>query len=339
LLLYFYYIIIQTSLESDTTNDDFVENVVDEPQVTLQSLLNGTQPENIIEIWRIRCIGGLSKHENLVVLLADGTHLCTCMETITKGIICRHFWRVMLYSNSAKFHISIIPARWYKDYITNLDCNFENSPILSAIESANTLIPSASSLTFQNLHHFQGIEYNEITCQNNSQQNRFGVAFSTAKTAVNIALETKTDGELIRLLKDFIAAKYEKQPESSDTNNNLEGSLEQDASDVIVPLQQNLIDQITNPNVTKICEAPTKKRLKSAMEFSKRKVPVLMQENLNKPNNQGERSQRKCLLCGKPGHYQKKCPSAKEGDQYRGIILFIQMWNYYWSLYRSTIFI
>ncbi|PKY36870.1 hypothetical protein RhiirB3_460540, partial [Rhizophagus irregularis] len=92
--------------------------------------------------------------------------------------------------------------------------------------------------------------------------------------------------------------------------------LGQDVSNEIVPLQQYLIGQITNPNVTKIRRAPSKKRLKSAIKLSKKKV--LIQENLNEPNNQ-IRSQRKCLLCGKSGYYQKKCPNAKKNDQYRGM--------------------
>ncbi|PKK34596.1 hypothetical protein RhiirC2_805684, partial [Rhizophagus irregularis] len=60
--------------------------------------------------------------------------------------------------------------------------------------------------------------------------------------------------------------------------------LGQDVSNEIIPLQQHLIEQVTNPNVIKIREAPLKKRLKSAIELSKKKV--LMQENLNEPNNQ-----------------------------------------------------
>ena len=83
--------------------------MVDEPQTTLQSLLDGIVHARVIETWRVRRIGGISHQENLVILLDDGTHLCTCTETITKGIICRHFWRVMLYTNLTKFHISIIP--------------------------------------------------------------------------------------------------------------------------------------------------------------------------------------------------------------------------------------
>ncbi|CAB5391930.1 unnamed protein product [Rhizophagus irregularis] len=104
-------------LESDTVDNYFIEDVVDEPQIILQSFLNGIDSINIIETWRIRHVGGLSKRENLVILLDNGSHLCTCI---------------------AKFHINIIPNRWYKDSIlTNLKGNVKNSPILTAIESNN----------------------------------------------------------------------------------------------------------------------------------------------------------------------------------------------------------
>ena len=43
----------------------------------------------IIEIWRIQRVGGVSCKNNLIVLFANGTHICTCIKTITKGIICR----------------------------------------------------------------------------------------------------------------------------------------------------------------------------------------------------------------------------------------------------------
>ncbi|CAB4390133.1 unnamed protein product [Rhizophagus irregularis] len=143
---------------------------------------------------------------------------------------------------------------------------FENSPVLSAIEPVDTLTssvpPSQNNFTLQSLHYFQGVEHiqlNEIMRQNNFKRNRFGVAFSTAKTAINVALEKKTDEELIKILKDFIAAKHEIQSERNNhTNNNLEvnnyteDQSRQDTSNIIIPLQQHLIGQITNPNVTKI---------------------------------------------------------------------------------------
>jgi hypothetical protein len=301
------YTFIIQDLESDTINEDFIENVVDEPQITLQSLLDGIEHARVIETWRVRRIGGISQKENLVILLDDGTHLCTCAETITKGIICRHFWRVMLYTNAAKFHISIIPSRWYKDSIlTNLDINVKNSSILAAVESNDQTFTSQNNFTLQSLHNFQGVEYdkNETTRQNNPKRNRFGVAFSTAKVAVNVALETNSDHELVQILKDFIAAKRE--DERRNNHNNTEDNDVIDEAGDIVPLQKNLIEKTTNPNVTRIRGAPSKRRLKSALESSKRKAPV--QEILKENVDIQPIRQRKCLLCGKPGHYQKKCP-------------------------------
>ncbi|CAB5361318.1 unnamed protein product [Rhizophagus irregularis] len=282
-------------LESDTVDNYFIEDVVDEPQIILQSFLNGIDSINIIETWRIRRVGGLSKRENLVILLDDGSHLCTCMESVTKGIICRHFWHVMLYSGIAKFHISIIPNRWYKDSIlTNLEGNVENSPILTAIESNDNSLSSSSyqiNFTLQNMRQFQGLDDNKsIHQQNTSQRNRFGIAFSIAKTAVNIALETNSDCELIWLLKEFIASKRERSIEVGDDDN----------------LEELMI---TDPNVTKIRGAPSKRRLKSVLELSKRRIPMREVTEIN--DNQTTRVQRKCLLCGQSGHYQKKCPIGR----------------------------
>jgi len=70
-----------------------------------------------------------------------------------------------------------------------------------------------------------------------------------------------------------------------------------------------LIGQITSPHVTKVRGAPSKKRLKSAIEISRKRVP--MQEIADESNVQPVRQQRRCLLCGKLDHYQKKCPEAR----------------------------
>ncbi|CAB4376737.1 unnamed protein product [Rhizophagus irregularis] len=157
-------------LESDTVDNYFIEDVVDEPQIILQSFLNGINSINIIETWRIRRVGGLSKCKNLVILLHNGSHLCTCMESVTKGIICQHFWCVMLYSG--------------------LDDN-------------------------KSIHQ-----------QNTSQRNRF----------------------------EFITSKRERSIEVGDDDNLEEiNGIERAAQNAnIISLQKDLIDQITDPNVTKI---------------------------------------------------------------------------------------
>jgi len=229
--------------------------VVDEPQVILKAMLEGVDAEKLVEIWKIRRVGGISHKSNLVALLNDGTHICTCMETVTKGIICRHFWRVMLYSNVAKFHISIIPIRWYKDDILmNLDDALENSPVLTAIESSTT--PCEVEFTLESLRCIQESGHKENFHKIILQRNRFGIAFSTAKTAINVALDTKSDNELVRLLKNFISSK------KNSNDNGLEENIAEESHEndhEIVPLQQHLIAQTTDPHVTRIRGAPCKK--------------------------------------------------------------------------------
>ncbi|CAB4375591.1 unnamed protein product [Rhizophagus irregularis] len=163
----------------------------------------------------------------------------------------------MLYSNSVKFHIIIIPVRWYKDSIlTNLNINLKNFLILTAIETTTdtSTLSQITSCTFQSLHCIQRSDNNEVICQNTNQRNRFGIVFSIVKTAVNIALKTNSDRELIQLLKDFIKAKREKNVDNNDNVNHdiVEINESNQENDNIVPLQKNLIKQITSFCVTKV---------------------------------------------------------------------------------------
>ncbi|CAB5345802.1 unnamed protein product [Rhizophagus irregularis] len=258
--------------------DNFVEDIVDEPQVMLKSILNDMDISNVVETWKIRRVG-------------------------------------------AKFHISIIPIRWYKDDILmKLSSSIlENSPVLTAVESSDTAMLHTVDFTLQSLKkHFQGSYNNKIIQQIIPKRNKFGVAFSTAKTAINIALETGCDNELVKLLRDFISTK-QRSRNAVDLENNMEvENIDHDENqNNILPLQQQLIDITADPYVTKIRGAPCKKRMKSSIEVMGRKK--VMHEtsnhvNVQETDNSGgtSKSQRKCLLCKKPGHYQKKCPSIRE---------------------------
>ncbi|CAG8639905.1 7803_t:CDS:2, partial [Racocetra persica] len=225
-------------LEIDTVNDVFIEDISDEPQIILKSLLNRVEVSSIIELWRIRRIGRLSYRENIVILLSNGTHLCTCMETVTKEIICRHFWYITLYSSNAKFYISIIPARWYKNNIVNqLYTYLKNSLVLTAIKPCTETLslPSEANFTFQSLRQFQKLEHNDIICHATPLRNQFGIAFSVSKTAINIALETKSDEKLIQMLKNFITVKRQacKVSTRHDSNNSCDNNTKNESDEVV----------------------------------------------------------------------------------------------------------
>ncbi|CAG8819964.1 24568_t:CDS:1, partial [Racocetra persica] len=67
---------------------------------------------NITEIWSV-AVGDIMAMKYYIVLLKNYSHICTCLSIIQQGIICRHYFRIMLATSAAKFHICLIPSRWY----------------------------------------------------------------------------------------------------------------------------------------------------------------------------------------------------------------------------------
>ncbi|KAF0491312.1 protein far1-related sequence 5-like isoform x2 [Gigaspora margarita] len=92
--------------------------------------------------------------------------------------------------------------------------NTKNSPVLFKLESPNSSFQVIS--VFQNIQNFNKSDYNEVDHKHISQKNRYRIAFSIAKTAINIALENNKDAKLVWLLKDFIAASQKEHEDDID---------------------------------------------------------------------------------------------------------------------------
>src|SRR5207248_846198 len=56
---------------------------------------------------------------HLVILLNDGTYKCSCMSLVNRGIVCRHYFSIMLRTSQARFHIGFLNPRWFVQ--THLD--------------------------------------------------------------------------------------------------------------------------------------------------------------------------------------------------------------------------
>ncbi|UZO19543.1 uncharacterized protein OCT59_010828 [Rhizophagus irregularis] len=93
-------------------------------ELDLQSLMAMVNINDIIEIWKISRYN-YPKTYQFVILLSTGEHLYTCFILITHGIMCRHFFKVFVESSKARFHLTLIPCRWYKDeYISSSEGYF-----------------------------------------------------------------------------------------------------------------------------------------------------------------------------------------------------------------------
>ncbi|KAF9402881.1 hypothetical protein BGX21_008289 [Mortierella sp. AD011] len=51
-----------------------------------------------------------------VILFKDGSHICTCLLLKNKGIVCAHFFKAMQADTRVRYHIRLIPRRWYHEY-------------------------------------------------------------------------------------------------------------------------------------------------------------------------------------------------------------------------------
>jgi hypothetical protein len=101
---------IVATYDDDSYEDECAESL----QATIDQLIEVSGRDNIKEIWGIE-VGNSAKTKHHVVLLKNNAHMCSCLMAIRKGIVCRHYFQVMLNTCEAKFHIRLIPSRWYQE--------------------------------------------------------------------------------------------------------------------------------------------------------------------------------------------------------------------------------
>ena len=74
------------------------------------------------------------KNFNLVPF--PSTHpICSCLMVIKKGIVCRHYFQIMLNTSEARFHIRLIPSRWYQ---RDKDVSYEPFIVADKFHSMST---------------------------------------------------------------------------------------------------------------------------------------------------------------------------------------------------------
>ena len=100
----------ETSDQNIELNDNQEEFNVDDAQITFNQLIDFVGSENIQEIWAIK-VGNALKVKHHILLLKNRSHICSCLSIIRCGIVCRHYFQLMLNTSSAMFHIRMLPSR------------------------------------------------------------------------------------------------------------------------------------------------------------------------------------------------------------------------------------
>ncbi|GBC03781.1 hypothetical protein RclHR1_05310008 [Rhizophagus clarus] len=234
-------------------SDDFEETSIDAKECNLESLLED------------------------VAVLKDGSHLCTCLYIISRGLVCRHFFRILRASNNAKFNMALIASRWYKDDISN---NIEISNNSSAC----------------NFSYIQQIR-NTIRPQPNSKEHlskrkRYGKIYGLARHVIQLAVDND-DQEPTQWMEQYIKTMEQQleqaQPNSSNTIIDKENTH---------PESNNSSIRVNNPLVNNHTKSrPTKHtRIKSVVEVLKE-------------NGQNKRARKQCQNCKEiSGHNSRSCP-------------------------------
>ncbi|CAB5365982.1 unnamed protein product [Rhizophagus irregularis] len=107
---------LNTQEDTNIPDDKVIETIedcYDFCQTYLKALLATISRDSIREIWRIIPYMSSNSYQH-VILLKDGTFLCTCLLLVSRGIVCQHYFKLMVEDLSVLFHVMLMSSRWFK---------------------------------------------------------------------------------------------------------------------------------------------------------------------------------------------------------------------------------
>ncbi|RHZ75463.1 hypothetical protein Glove_213g59 [Diversispora epigaea] len=280
--LYFTANKIESNLDEDSSislADGFIEDLYDFKQILLKSMIAEVGEKNFHEIWKISDMRSENKkHIHFVIVVNPISYLCSCMSNISRGIVCRHYFQVMMISTVAGFQIQMVPSRWYVDSQKDKDvvaetCCFINQEAMQNF-SGETLIPNPSTVP---------MTVTIILCCAAKKKVKYGEVWGLARQAAQFAVEHDSYGVMIAWLRKFTDQHKEIMSISAESvqNQNYPEIQVDDSNKENEP-------EIENPLVSRCKGRPETKRYKSSTE--------------KKP-----RAKYTCSTCGQSGHNSARC--------------------------------
>ena len=218
----------------------------------------------------------------------------------THGYPCRHFYRIMTLTPTARFHIGLVNRRWYKDTLQEADISNNTFVVVSSL---NISISKAVSLPTRFLYSTNGfdvqveglaaIDNNEIS-KSISKKRKFGELWGIGRKVMIDAIEDENEDNYRELLKFFSSIQRKSQQNIINNNNINSNSNNGDGDDIM---------DIRNPIARRPKGRPKSKRIKGSLEQS---------------DVGSSKIQYKCKLCKQKGHNSKTCKEQnKENNDER----------------------
>ncbi|CAB4488668.1 unnamed protein product [Rhizophagus irregularis] len=254
-----------------------VEDSYDAKQILLKSMIAEVGEENIQEVWKITDMRPENKkHIYFVVIIDSISYLYSCMSNISRGIICRHYFRIMMTSQVAGFQIQMIPSRWYIDNQKDKDAAAETCCFVNTEAAQNfsgvvfTPNPSTVPTTVTNA----------LRCAAKKKV-KYGEVWGLARQAAQLSVELDSHNEMVGWLKQFII----RHKEIIITRNQ---ELMERSEVQVDDNKENELQQVENPLVSRRKGRPGTKRFKSSTEKK-------------------SRTKYTCKTCGQAGHNSARC--------------------------------
>ena len=180
--------------------DGFIEDLYDSKQILLKSMIAEVGGENIQEVWKITDMRPENKkHIYFVVVIDPISYLCSCMSNITRGIVCRHYFRIMMTSAVAGFQIQMVPSRWYTNNQKDKNAAAETLCFINqeAAQNFSGIILAPNSLTIP-------VTVTNILHCTVKKKFKYGEIWGLVRQAAQLAIEHGSHSEIIGWLKQFI---------------------------------------------------------------------------------------------------------------------------------------
>ena len=232
--------------------------------------------ERIHEVWKIMDMRPENKkHIHFIIIINPVSYLCSCISNISRGIICRHYFQIMMISTFAGFQIQMIPSQWYIDDqkdkgMLEETCCFVNKETTKNFSGMTFVLnPLTIPTTVTPI----------LRCAA-KRKVKYGEVWELAQQAAQLAVERDSHSEMVGWLKQFINRQKETHTGSVWLLEHSEIQVDDD--------KENVPERIENPLVSWRKGRPETKRYKSSTE----KQP---------------RAKYTCKTCGQTGYNSARC--------------------------------